>query len=79
MRLPLQVISSFVKFCVTRTFWVELRPDVVLEVAGSKFPTFYKDDCFTNDGDIYLFELWKRRKKKKNEIYKFSKSKILET
>ena len=71
MRLPLQVISSFVKFCVTRTFWVELRPDVVLEalqVAGSKFLTFYKDDCFTNDGD---FELCKRIKKRKTKYRTF--------
>ena len=78
----LPVISSFMKFCVARTFWVEQNLDVVLEVlqvVGSK-NFFYKtcrylpkkyDDCLINEGDIKLFELWKRKKRKrekKNEI-----------
>ena len=72
--LTLSVILSFMKFCVARTFWVERHLDVVLEVlqvVGSKLVGIYHrkthwknyDDCLINEGDIQLFELWRKKTK----------------
>ena len=76
------VFYVFYVFCIARTFWDERHLDVVLEVlqvVGSKFVDKYNrkihrknyDECFINDGDIYLFELL--TKKKKKNIQKFPK------
>ena len=63
----LPIISSFMKFCLARTFWVELHLGVILEVlqmVGSKF-IFYKTCRYLPIGrfteKIRMIKLLRRR------------------
>ena len=85
----LPVISSFMKFCEARTFWVERHLDVVsrssrwfdqnlfftklVDIYDRKTHCKNYDDCFINERDIQLFELLRKNEKKEEQNIEVSK------